>query len=168
MRARLRSVLVPPPPADLTRRSVLALPALAALPLLASCTTDGPDPEPEPVDPDVALRAAAVAREEALLARYDGLVAAVPVLGPLLGPLRADHAAHLAALAPDRPSPTATPSAPVPVAAVSREAAVAQVVAAERAASREHALGALAASRALAGVLGQLAACEASHAAVLA
>jgi hypothetical protein len=164
VRVHLRSGLVPPPPAALTRRTLLALP------LLAACTTGGDEaPSPAPVDPDVALRAAAVAREEALLAEYDGLVAAYPVLGPLLGPLRADHAAHLAALAPDRAAtPSATPTPPGAAAAVPRAAAVARVVAAERAASREHALGALTASRELAGVLGQLAACEASHAAVLA
>jgi 1-deoxy-D-xylulose 5-phosphate reductoisomerase len=45
---------------------------------------------------------------------------------------------------------------------------VAALVAAERAAATQHATGALTASRGLAGLLGQLAACEAAHPVLLA
>ncbi len=46
--------------------------------LLAGCTGGGAPERPAPVDPDVALRAAAVARERALLAAYDAVLAADP------------------------------------------------------------------------------------------
>lgn len=155
----------------LTRRALLV--AGATLPLVACTDSPPPRPAPTAVDPDVALRAAALARETALLQAYDEAVAAVPALATLLAPLRADHDAHIVALALPGAAPTPTPSAtavPVPAAAAlptepakRKAAALARLVAAERAASKAHATGALAASPGLAALLGQLAASEASH-----
>lgn len=137
---------------DLSRRALLGL--AAALPLAACTSDDGPPPAP---DPDDLLRDAAVARERALLAMYDGQTA----LSPALAGVRAEHAEHLAALlgAATTAEPSAAPSAPV---------AVAALVAAEREAAAAHGSAALEASRELAGVLASLAASEASHAVVLA
>lgn len=161
---------------DLTRRDLLAVGAL--LPL-AACTT--PDAPPlRAVDPDVALRAAAVTREQALLSLYDEAVAALPDQA-LWTQLRADHATHLTRLLEDpadpsdspsdSPSASASPGAsatgttapaarPVPV--LRRELLVLT-----RSTAREHAAAVPAASRDLAAVLASLAACESSHAAVL-
>lgn len=160
---------------------------------LSACTADETTPGPLPaIDPDVALRAAAVAREVALLQAYDETLLAVPALASRLGPLRADHEAHLTALggaAPTRSpvpsgspvlrasavpsSATGTPAAPaaspLPTEPAARTRAVlTRLVLAERAAAKDHAADALLASRSLAGLLGQAAASEASHPVALA
>jgi glucose dehydrogenase len=80
---------------------------LLAAPVVASCRSlpvlDGGPAEP---NPDVVLAQAAATRERVLLATYDAALAAVPALTGRLGPLRADHAAHLAALGlPEVPTP---------------------------------------------------------------
>lgn len=156
-------------PMRLSRRTLLL--SGAAVPL-AACT-DAPRPQPEPVDPDVALRDAAVAREQALLQEYDAALAAVPALAPVLAPLRADHLAHLASLSPTGspaplPSPAAAPRV-LPTEAKARRAAVlARLAGAERTAATAHATAALEASAALCGLLGQLSASESSHPVVLA
>lgn len=124
-----------------SRRRLLQAALLAPL---AACTAK--PSRPEPVDPDVALRAAAVARERALIARYD---AAPP--SPAVAAIRAEHEQHLAALGAPSPPPSATP------------AAASSLVAAERAAAAAHAADALTASPKLAAVLASLAASEASH-----
>lgn len=141
-----------------TRRRLLLGGAL--LPL-AACTPSREAERPGPVDPDVALRDAAVARERALLASYDALLLASPDLAARLGPLRAEHAEHLAALGAQEQASTATP-VPVPAPALPA------LVAAERAAAAAHAEATVGASPALAAVLAQLAASEASHPVALA
>lgn len=138
---------------DLSRRALLGL--AAAVPLAACTAEDGPPPPP---DPDDLLRAAAVAREQSLLQQYDVALLVRP--DPVLASVRAEHAAHLAALQGAAPSPSPAPS-PGP-------ASAAALVTAERAAATAHAQAALVASRELAGLLASLAGSEASHAVVLA
>jgi len=90
-----------------TRRAVLTS-GLAGL--LSACTT-APRRRTTPAapDPDLALTAAAVARERVLLAAYDAVLATTPALAAQLGPLRADHLVHLAALgASPTPPPCST------------------------------------------------------------
>jgi hypothetical protein len=145
----------------LTRRQAL----LSAGGLLLSACTSRSGPRPAPVvDPDVALKAAAVARERALLAAYDTALATVPALAARLAPLRAEHLAHLTALGATLPSPTPTPtpagSGPAPV-------VLQQLKALERSSAQAHGNDALSASRELAPVLASLAASEASHGVVL-
>lgn len=149
-----------------TRRQLLGAGSLV---LLAGCTDDAP-PAPEPVDPDDALRDAAVARERALLEAYDAVLLALPALAPRLVLLRGEHVAHLTALT--GPLPSASPSVTtVPPPAVppppTAAAALAGLVTAEREAAGGHAADVAAASRELAGLLAALSASEASHAAVL-
>lgn len=157
-----------------TRRAVLATGLL--LPL-AACTGRSAPPGPPPVDPDVALRAAAVARERSLLALYDRALrtdAALtdPALAARLAPLRADHAVHLAALelpvsgpgtpgAAPGPAPTATPST------TAGPVTVDELATAERVAAAAGLRALLPASRELAVVLASVCACEATHAEVL-
>ncbi len=127
--------------------------------LLAACTDDEPK-QAAPPDPDVALRDAAVAREQALLQAYDVVLAAQPGLRAQLQPYRDDHAEHLAALQPHPPStsPTGSPST---------VRTRAELASAERAAGDAHAAAGLRASPGLAGLLASLAASESAHAAVL-
>lgn len=152
-----------------------ALLAGAALLPLAACRSE-PAPPPPP-DPDDLLRTAAAAREQALLADYDRLLAALPALATRLLPLRAEHAEHLLALTgppPSRspsPSPTSSPLPPPPEVppAPAPADALAALLAAEQAAAGAHVADALAAAdRDLAGLLASLAACESSHAVALA
>lgn len=151
---------------QLTRRDVFTVGALGAL---SACTSPA-DKTPEPVDPDVALLAAAVAREQALLVAYDDALLAHPSLAGLLAPLREEHQQHLDRLQP--PSPSATPTTPTPDASATPEptrpapdrAALAGL---ERAASTAHGAAAVTASRRLAPVLASLSASEASHLVVL-
>lgn len=142
-----------------TRRAVLASGLL--LPV-AACTSSEPAPvRPVPVDPDVALRAAAVARERGLLAAYDAALQQDPGRAERLAPLRAEHAAHLAALGEQEAPSTVSPApAPTPLGG--------DLATAERAAAAAHAEATAAASPALAAVLAQLAASEASHPVALA
>ncbi len=90
-----------------TRRAVLTS-GLAGL--LSACTT-APRRRTTPAapDPDLALTAAAVARERVLLAAYDAVLATTPALAAQLGPLRADHLVHLAALGASPTPPLAAP-----------------------------------------------------------
>ncbi|MBA3745809.1 MAG: hypothetical protein H0X00_23325, partial [Sporichthya sp.] len=106
---------VPPP----SRRSVLQLAGVTALTVLAGCTggDDGPDTPGakgnEP-DPDLALLARAIGDKQDLLAAYEATTTRHPQLSARLGPLREDHAAHLAALTglrSDLPAPEASASA---------------------------------------------------------
>jgi hypothetical protein len=148
-----------------TRRSVLAAGVLG---LGAACTSTR-KATPGAVDPDVALTEAARNREHALLDAYTAVTAAFPQLSGELSALATDHAQHLAALGPSTasgqatstPSASTAPSGPHPRAALTRLAAL------EGATAKEHGEAAVVASRALAPVLASLAACEASHVAVL-
>jgi hypothetical protein len=141
-----------------------------ALLLAAACSADAPAPRPAPVDPDDALRAAAAERERGLLREYDAAIAARPALAPRLRPVRDHHAEHLEVLTGPSATPSATPSGaapPVPPPA-DDAAALARLVAAERAAGDAHAADCLTASRALAPVLASLSASELSHPVALA
>ena len=112
---------------------------------------------------------AALAREQQLVHGIDAAIRADPTLGVRLTPLRADHTAHLQLLQglSSRYGPTpaggsgssATTPTPTGVAGVRR---------AEIAASRATAAAALTAAGGYAGLLASIAACEATHAVVLA
>jgi hypothetical protein len=116
---------------------------------------------------------AALAREQQLVHGIDAAIRADPTLGVRLTPLRADHTAHLQLLqglssrygptpaggsgsSATRPTPTPTPTG------------VAGVLRAELAASRATAAAVLTAAGGDAGLLASIAACEATHAVVLA
>ncbi len=163
---------------QLTRRDLLAAGALGAL---TACTSTIP-PEPIPVDPDLALVAAAVTREQALLTAYDAALADHPGLTSLLAPLRAQHLQHLQRLQPpasptgaasslstasplsSSPTRTAVPT-PLPLdRPVARRRALATL---ERSTSIAHGGAALTASRQIAPLLASLSASEASHVVVL-
>lgn len=153
-----------------TRRAVLSAGAVG---LVAACTRSHRPPSagrPARPDPDVALTAAAVDRELALLAAYDAALAATPALASRLAPLRAEHAEHLSALGsgPARkstpspatdPAPDAGPGGTGPRGVQARRS----LVTVELAAAAAHAAAALTASARLAAVLASLAASEASH-----
>ena len=165
-----------------SRRSVLAAAGAA---LVTGCTRSRarPAPPPPPVDPDVALRAQAVAREQSLISELDlslAVVAGTPAAA-LLRQVRADHVVHLQALVPalpgdpgrTPPAPTPSigsrPSAHAPAATARTQAAHRRAQAArERSAAAAHASATGNASGQLAALLAQLAASEASHAAVAA
>ena len=156
-----------------TRRTVLAGGLLLAVPpALSACTADPPPVRPRPVDPDVALRAAAVDRELQLLVRYDALLQQQPDLAARLAPLRAEHAAHLTALGePEQPAtgaPAPPGAGPAETAPVTGPGGLPGLVQAERAAAAAHVVATSSASAPLAAVLAQLAASEASHPVALA
>lgn len=166
------------PPAGHERLSRRVLLSLTPLALAAACTGSDPAPgsrsaRPSPVDPDDPLRSAAAERERALLREYDAVLAARPGLAPRLVPVRGHHAEHLQALLGPpptaSPSPSATPVVPPAVPPPADDAAaLARLVAAERAAGDAHAADCLTASRALAPVLASLSASEHSHPVALA
>ena len=151
---------------DLTRRDAVMLGLALAV---AGCTSNRP-PGPEPVDPDVALAEAAVAREQSLLDAYGAAHLAHPELSSRLTPLRTEHEAHLAAATAAgglfRPASrvsgaTSTPLAPSPALLPVRDTAAARLAALralETAVSHAHALSAITASLTLAPVLASLAA----------
>ena len=118
---------------------------------------------------------AALAREQQLLHGIDAAIRADPTLGVRLTPLRADHTAHLQLLqglsgrygptpAGGRGSSASTPTSTSPP----TPTGVAGVRRAELAASRATAAAALTAAGGDAGLLASIAACEATHAVVLA
>ena len=166
-------------------RATLAFPLSAGLGAgLAGCT-DAPPRPPVPVDPDDALRAAAVDRETDLLRAYDAAVLLRPDLAALLQPLRAEHAEHLLALTGPATlppvSPAATPLAPAPNSPAPDSPApnspapdspaaplLTGLIRAERQAGAGHAADALVASRPLASLLAALSASEFSHPVALA
>jgi hypothetical protein len=135
-----------------TRRSVLTAAAVGgAAAGLTGCTSKTRT-APAPVDPDVALRTAAAAREQALLDAYDAVIAASPAQAARLAPLRAEHVEHLTAL-----GATAAPG----------RAAATDLKALERITAAAHATAVLTASRRLAPLLASLAAAESTHVVVL-
>ena len=158
---------------SLSRRRALALMAFAMAGLATGCrdrdgaagagsrASSGPVRRPEPALAD------AMAAEAALLARYDAVLRRWPALAGTLGPLRDDHEHHRQALVTagaGRPAPVS----PSPARGLSRRRALRSLLAAERAAAATGLDGCLAAPPALAGLLGSIAACERSHAVVLA
>jgi hypothetical protein len=84
--------------ADRTRRGVLA--AAASLPLLAvsGCKGVGALAPPPRPGPDVRVLRAAIAAEEAMIARYGTAITRFPGLAKTLAGLRAEHRLHLAEL----------------------------------------------------------------------
>jgi hypothetical protein len=161
----------------------------AGVVLTAACTAGGTPhrtSSPAPVDPDVGLLADAQAREVALLAAYDEVLAQAS--SAELASYRVDHAGHLDALVAQaqatsrmtppatsgRQTPSATASGGTPTTSASHAGlpvagpAVRQRLAAlEHQTGRGHASGTGPASEGLAALLSSLAACEASHAALL-
>ncbi len=120
-------------------------------------------PIPRPSRPTALL--ALVAAEHDLLAAYDATLARHPALLPRLAALRADHAAHLDALAAvarvraGTPLPANTPANLPGVAG----AALAALRAAEAAAAARTGAACLAAPATQAALLGSIAACESAH-----
>ena len=158
------------------RRSVLIGGTVGAGLLLAGCTSDGPSgaapTAPPPPDPLLAE----LADERRLVAAYDATMARYPALRGRLTAVRADHAAHAAALG-QALGPAATPSAspgsasptqtPTPTAAATAGAALAALRAAERSAASARGTVALTAPADRARLLAGISASEASHLAVL-
>src|SRR5690349_19097309 len=84
-------------------------------------------PRPGPEHPDVALRAAAIARERALIERYQAAAASSSsTIATRIAGLAAEHEAHLAALGAASPTPS-----PVSSPGLIRVPTLAQLVAAE-------------------------------------
>jgi len=154
--------------------------------LLAGCTSSGtsapptdrrPSGTPTVSRPDPLLAVLAV--EEALLEAYDTTLRHFPALRAVLASLRADHAAHAAALRtelvgtpsplPSRPGSSADPASPeVQVSApATRTAARAALADRERAAATGTGAACLVAPAARSVLLGSIAACETSHLIVL-
>jgi hypothetical protein len=168
---------------------------------VAGCTDEGdrggrgrgssPEPVEPQVDPDVAVAAAAVAEQRAVLALLEATVERHPGLAASLAPVIATHEAHVAVLAdavPEdvsigpstspTPSPPTAPSTPASSSPADDEeqaavparpaAALAAVAQAERdlaAVTKRHAFKAQ--SGAFARVLGSMAGAVAQHATVL-
>ena len=134
---------------QLSRRSVLVAGALS---LSASCRAR---PSKKPVaDPDADLRAAALQREQQLLAAYRSVMAKRPALASQLRLLAADKAVHVAALG-------------TTAAVTSTVTTVTALRALERTAATEHGRAAVTASRSLAPLLASLSASSSCAAAVL-
>ncbi|MFF8358197.1 hypothetical protein ACF063_32605 [Streptomyces chartreusis] len=175
----------PPPsrhPSGPRRRALLASVAGAAL--LVGCTS-----RPDESDggtsgsPSLAEKARARAARDSddLVGRYDAVLAAHPVLAPVVGPLRAEALRHAAAFGPDpsagsptpsgtptggTASPSASPSASVSVPTDERDA-LAGLAAAERALADRRAKALLDVPGELARLLASVAAAGAVHAYLL-
>lgn len=185
--ANCQTAAVTPPPSaaatrPVSRRGALTGIAAAVLGLgTAGCgvLTGGSAQQstpPDPLEPLIRAKASLLGSYDAVLARHPGLAAE-------LRPLRADHAAHLAALVSqldvrrrvvlfpehreqgtDRTSTPAPSSRTVPA---SPGQARAQLRAGERAAAARSRAACLAATGDRAALLGSIAACERSHGVVL-
>lgn len=153
-------------PGRLSRRALLIAGAAAPLGACAVLGGDEPaaTPPPRPPHPDEALAAAAAAAERELIALYNAAAAAHPGLVEDLAAFADRHTAHLEAVDPT----VATAAPPVeqeaPALPGDADETVAVLRDAERASSEER-LGACldAEDRDLAGLLAQIAACEAAH-----
>ena len=151
----------------LTRREgLLALGLLAPIGLLASCS-GSPEPTPGSTSasaPPADLSAEVAAEESVLVSTYDAVLAAATGLGgeavALLALIRDQHAQHLESLGGAAvPTPASGTAAPVTI-----DAAVANLIAAERAAARSRIRACVAADDAeLARLLTFIGASEASH-----
>ncbi|MDT4914975.1 MAG: hypothetical protein QOC66_4103 [Pseudonocardiales bacterium] len=121
--------------------------------------------EPPPVAP--AALVAAAAAERMLIADLDATTGGSTDVRRVITQVRADHAAHLAALtgllARYRKPPSTASASAVP----GKPRTLAQLNAAERAASSAAARHAAALDAALAALLASIAACEATHAELL-
>jgi hypothetical protein len=164
-----------------SRRSVLAGGGLL---LVAACTGSSPSPVLAPrLTADQRLARHAAAEITVLSAAYTATIAAHPRTRRALGPLAAEHEAHVAALVELLPAPTATPSgspspsgstspstsaSPPPVVPATPAEAVAALAVAERAAAARRRAQAGGAGPELARLLASIAACESVHVAQVA
>lgn len=154
-----------------SRRSALAAAgavgvsaAVAASAAAAPAATE-PSPTKSAAHPERDPQRTDLVAEATLLATYDAAIAAHPSLEGKLAPMRADHAAHLHALAAMIRS-----AAPKPEGAghwPTGAAALAALVAAEKSAAADRATACVAAARDRAPVLASISASEAVHVAVL-
>ena len=144
------------------------------LPLfLALSACGGPDPlaGPPPLSADVRALLRTVTAEQNLISLYKRTLASYSVLAPVLTPLLAEHEAHLAQLRariiepPGKSVPAKVTSRP-PIPGT-RAAALAQLRAAEQAASTAQLRRLAGASPALAQLYASIAASEATHVTVL-
>ncbi|MDT4931580.1 MAG: hypothetical protein QOF92_4447 [Pseudonocardiales bacterium] len=131
--------------------------------------TKRPSDQPPPAPPDALLAAAET--ERALIADLDATTGGAPAVRQVISQARANHAAHLSALrgllADYRtPSPTPSTSPTPPVRGTPRTAA--QLRAAEQRAAATAAQRASALDGTMAALFASIAACEATHAALLA
>jgi hypothetical protein len=163
-----------------SRRSVLASGGLL---LLAACTGSTPVRAPQ-LTADQRLARQVAAEITVLVGAYAATIAAHPHTRGALGPLAAEHQAHLVALAALQPAPTgspspssststspsvsASPSASSAAAAPSPAAARAALATAEEAAAARRRQQAQHAGPDLARLLASIAACEAVHALLVA
>jgi hypothetical protein len=161
-----------------SRRSVLAGGGLL---LVAACTGSSPVRPPE-LTADQRLARRAADEIGVLATAYAATIAAHPVTGKTLGPLAAEHGAHVTALVALLPAPTATPtgspsgsptgsaspSVSAPPVPSSPAGALAALAAAERDAAARRRRQAGRAGPGLARLLASIAACEAVHAAQVA
>jgi len=145
-----------------TRRTVLATGAVLAL---AGCLP-ADESAPPPPDPDLVLRRRVAAEVRALVAAYAAATAAFPALAARLGPLAAEHDAHVAALDP-RPPSTPPPSLPMPPTPATATATLDRLADLERSAARRRTSQSLRAGSDLARLLASVGACNAVHAALL-
>ncbi|MFF4344547.1 ferritin-like domain-containing protein [Kitasatospora sp. NPDC001540] len=152
-----------------TRRTFLALGALAGLQSLCGCTDDhsAKPPRPQAEDPDRPLRLRQLAATDALLAQYDAALTAPGADPGKLGDLRADVAQHREALA--RTLPSAAPSSSTSSASSpsSSSPTAADLAAAEQRTAALRLADLAAASPDLARTLASVAASGAAHAAAL-
>jgi hypothetical protein len=161
------------PGAGPSRRSVLAGSGLL---LIAACTGSPTAVVPR-LTPDQRLARRVADQITVLAAAYAATIAAHPTTRTALGPLAAEHAAHVAALVALLPAPSGSPSpsgssspsgstspsaSPPPVAASPADA-VAALAAAERTAAARRRGQAGRAGAELARLLASIAACEAVH-----
>ena len=158
---------IAPTPRGITRRDgLLALGLLAPVALLAACTGDdaAPDATSSPAATEGAegLAARVAAQESELVARYDAALAALDSADPgvraLLAGIRDQHAAHLDALGGTSTTPQIPPQPTAP------SAVVAELVAAEREATRDRISACVESTEPeLTRLLSLIAASEASH-----
>lgn len=165
----------PPFPGELPRRAalralvaagVLAVTACDGSPSAPPTGSDGPGPTTTPAGPDPLL--ADIADTGQLLSVYDRVLSAYPTLATRLRPLRANHAAHLAALQTAAGvTATATPTTGTAATPKTPAAALAQLRAAEGAAVAARTRSAVRSSGGRAALLASIAAACATHQAVL-
>jgi hypothetical protein len=159
-----------------SRRCVLAGGGLL---LVAACTGSPSVVRPPPLTSDQRLAQRVTVEIRSLVAAYTATIAAHPATAKALGPLAAEHRAHLAALvtllpAPATSTPTPSPSASTspsttpPAVAPSPAAALADLATAERSAAARRSQQAGRAGPELARLLASIAACEAVHAVLVA
>jgi hypothetical protein len=156
-----------------SRREVLVGGALVAL---GGCLPDT-EPAAPARSPEERLRARVADEVDDLAARYAAVMARFPQGRPELSMLAAEHEAHVRALRgrgpasrPRSPSPSPSPSATGPDAPAVPETlaeARASLAVVERAASRRRGRQATGTGPELARLLASIAACEATHAALL-